>query len=110
MTDEKLNVHKPTADGIDGVDVRDTQLEQALWGAYESMGPSAEQEERMLAALMEAQAQVQVQNQSEDEAGARQQTQAAGEGQGKNAAVKPGRNQGQETAGKEAARNRARTF
>ena len=85
MTDEKLNVNKPAADGIDGVDVRDPQLEQALWGAYESMGPSAEQEERMLAALMEAQAQVQAPG--EDEAGARQQAQDSGEGQEASAGV-----------------------
>ena len=58
MTNEKQNAKTPAQVGADGVDVRDMQLEEALKGTYDSMDPTAEQEERMLAALMQAQAQI----------------------------------------------------
>jgi len=65
MTNDKLNAQSVASGEMNAEDIRDTQLEQALKGAYESMGPTAEQEERMLSALLAAQAQVQGQTDEE---------------------------------------------
>ena len=66
MTNDKLNVQSVVSGEMNVEDIPDTQLEQALNGAYESMDPTAEQEERMLSALLAAQAQVQEQGEAAD--------------------------------------------
>lgn len=67
MTNDKLNAQSIAPGEMNVEDVPDAQLELALKGAYESMDPTAEQEERMLAALLAAQAQAQDEDEVEDE-------------------------------------------
>ena len=65
MTKDNLNINELPPDEMDGKDLGDSQLEQMLKAAYESAGPTAEQEERMLTALLEAQASAKAQNDGE---------------------------------------------